>query len=60
MLMATVCKGNEFLHVGLRAVYNRSNVAKLFCCANTLFLDCLWFSVYVIIVTATSVGFVPF
>ena len=28
--------------------------------ANTLFLDSLWFSVYVIIVTATSVGFVPF
>ena len=61
MLMATVWKGNEFLCVGLRAVYNRRvTLLNSSVIANMLFLDCLWFSVYVIIVTATNVGFVPF
>ena len=61
MLMAIVWKGNESLHVGLRAVYNRRvTLLNSSVIANMLFLDCLWFSIYVIIVTATSVGFVPF
>lgn len=39
--MATVWKGNEFLCVGLRAVYNRRvTLLNSSVIANMLFLDC--------------------
>ena len=61
MFMAVVWKGSEILYIGLRAVDNRR--VKLLSSpvvTNMLFLDCLWFSICIIIVSTTNVGFVPF